>query len=113
MNARALCVLGLAALTGCASTVARRPAGPEVGNQGGAWEVVLAGGESQPESGGELQRRDWAMGVPEQQLSVVEWPAPYQPSLDDARFLFLPRGANQVLYYSDWPWRGYRRGPWR
>jgi hypothetical protein len=110
---RGMCVLGLLSLVGCTSEVARRPTGPEVGNQGGAWEVVLAGGGTPLEADGpEVSRRDLAM-APEPSYSTVDWPAADQPSLDDARYLFLPRRANEVLYFGSWHpyWSGYRR--WR
>lgn len=92
------CVLGLcAALAGCASPVARRPVGPDMGRQGAAWEVVIPGGQTGPELAmdWEYSRRDEALSYrDESTLTDAD-----KPSLDNAEYLFIPRRTDLLIYF--------------
>ena len=102
----ALCVLGLA---GCAQSVPHRAAAVFVGDQGGAWEVVLPGADVSQELayGAEASRRDAALGGCDEAPPMEE-----RPSLDDARRLFLDHRANEFIYFvpprRDRSWYGWR-----
>jgi hypothetical protein len=101
-NAAVMALLAGILAGGCAAPYVRRepaPGGP--GNQGGAWEAVLPGGETAAAqvSGDEAFRRDWVLASPPlSDLPADAWPEPYRPGLERTRRLFLPTRGGEVLY---------------
>jgi hypothetical protein len=100
-----LATVAAAVIAGCAAPVPVRPQGAIVGNQGGAWETVLASPQTTTElaAGPEYARRDTALGYETTDLLTQAggWPEPYRPSLDQARRLNLPTRGNDILFLSD------------
>jgi|SoiMethySBSTD1v2_1073268.scaffolds.fasta_scaffold3897684_1 hypothetical protein len=105
-----VCTLGaIAALAGCSSSnkVARRDPGVFVGNQGGAWEVVMAAEDTAAEPpGAESARRDGYILTHAGEGSDLPgdaWPDDGRDQLDDLRFVYLPRSSRDVVYFGRGP----------
>lgn len=104
---RAASAMSALALIGCAAPVPQRAAGPAVGNQGHAWEMLLppprvddgAGSSILLAAGPEVARRDAALGVaPEAYVAAGTW-SDAQPRLDDLRRLSLSSQPDSIQYY--------------
>jgi hypothetical protein len=106
----ALALTGI--LVGCATEVPMRPRGVVVGNQGGSWEVVMAAPAvaAELETGTEYARLDAGLNIVSDDpiVGAGAWPEPQRQSLDQVRRLFLPRRAEEQLYFSEYP---YYYGP--
>ncbi len=107
--------LALASLSGCAQSPS---AGPIAMNQGGAWELVLptamvSGVRSRTplDQLGEYARRDDALGVHVARVPTAldSWGVEH-PSLDNPRYIYLPRNENLFLFFVKPGARGRR--PW-
>ncbi len=94
----------MALLSGC---VRSRPQEPLAMNQGEAWELVLPTATvANVRSGtpldelGEYARRDGALGVhvPRVPTALDSWGVEH-PSLDDPRYIYLPRNENRFLFF--------------
>jgi hypothetical protein len=109
----AACAALVGGIAGCGSTmtVPRREAGYIVGTQGAGSEVVFHGVQvsgAELVAGEELARRDEAL-APHATAALFDelaWPAYPAPSLDRARYLYLPRQSNSHLYFGTRPTHG-------
>ncbi len=101
-NRIAVGVLALLGLSGCASSIERRPGGAFVGDAGASSELVFAGGELPvDEAGEELWRRDAMLGVRGERdtISRLAFPDPPAPDLYDLRRLYLSTSVTESVYY--------------
>src|ERR1044071_8272780 len=113
----------VSAISGCASSVERRPAAPYVGAQGASWSVVLPAAEvadtgwyAASENNEEYARRNYALGVGARgsDYPLDAWPDPGYPTLDRTRRITVGRQAESTTYFqsttatttSTWPWGG-------
>ena len=102
-------VLGLAVFgAGCdSSPVQRREISNGAGNQGGAWEVVLPGGQAAADfsSGPELARRDESLN---DRLCTCPLAEEDRPSLDGVRRITVRQRAGELIYFRSqrqyWEW---------
>ncbi len=95
-------VLALLGLSGCASSIERRPGGAYVGAGGSSSELVFAGSDvPASEAGEELWRRDAMLGVREERdaVSRLMFPDPPAPDLYDLRRLYLSTSMTESVYY--------------
>lgn len=99
-------VVAASTLAGCAETVRSRGSGVFVGNQGGAWEVVLGGADHDVPSGAayapEFARGDSRLGVGavEAEAEAAAWPYYEQlPTLEQARRLNITQSSETVIYF--------------
>ena len=92
-------------LVGC-STHRSRPIAFS-GNQGGAWEAVLPGTPTDPDS---LSRRDAALGmVRDDPARYRAWDEAYRRDLDDRRVIYVPWTFGRHHEYYSYRGRGGHR----
>lgn len=96
--------LGAAALAGCSSRVAYRDHGPEGGNQGNAWEVVLSGplgaSVADPRGAPEYNRLAARMNRQDDPVYPLDaWPRPIRPTLERPRRITIPTHPDSVQFY--------------
>jgi hypothetical protein len=103
----------LSGLAGCGTTVTvpRHDAGYIAGTQGAGSEVVFHGvlvSGADLIAGDELTRRDAALAADTAAplYELLAWPAYPAPSLDRARYLYLPRQSSSHLYFGTRPTHG-------
>lgn len=81
--------------------------------QGGSWELVLGTPEASAhaQAGWEADRNASVLAARSQDARTAadEWPQDPKPRLEYARRVYLPRHANEVIYYPDE--RSPGRGP--
>lgn len=105
---------------GCAAPKAtpleyQQVTGPiHAGNQGGAWELLYAPVLESSHSGAEVSRRDAALNIrePAPVTELGMWPEHPRPRLGQTRRLFLPRRADDVIYFREGPPPLYYRTWW-
>ena len=112
--------VSLVLLSGCTSHSSKHvERGPIVGDQGRSWELVAPSpqvaartGNVPDEAYAEYYRRDRELAYrPTQAVTANDyWPQRPTPSLDDRRYLNVPRNPNQFLYFGDQP---FIRGSYR
>lgn len=101
----------LASVTGCASAVRHRDAGPVVGRGGSSAELVfpgaavLAAGGSDAYAWPESSRRDLALNARgnDPGYPIDSWPSTPRASLDDARRLNFSSSASSYIYFRSDP----------
>lgn len=111
--------LAISTLVGCSvGSNEHVERGPIVGDQGRSWELVAPSPYVADRSGflpddayAEYYRRDRELAYrPAEAVTANDyWPQRPTPSLDDRRYLYVPRNSNQFLYFGD---QQYQRGPY-